>query len=158
MSFQNSRAKSKLSEFTKAAASMHIPDIAGRSKFNFSYFTRQEPGVDFSDLDDVRLKHLLEKLKHFSRKPLLELRKERNALFIVYTNWPQNSSFTKPSHISERVHWARFRLGSTLRLVGFIVPDDIDGTKDENGVLYDRNTFYVVFVDPDHKFWPTEER
>lgn len=155
--FGNSRAISRVKGFVETASSMHIPGIAGRSKFNFSYFIQQDPGLDFGDLVDSQLKDLLEKLKHFSRKSLLELTKEGAATFVVYKDWPPKSDFTWPSHVSKRVHWARFRLGSKLRLVGFVVPDDLNGVEDESGLIYDRNTFYVVFIDPDHKFWIGEK-
>ncbi|EGM71395.1 hypothetical protein SOHN41_01129 [Shewanella sp. HN-41] len=46
---------------------------------------------------------------------------------------------------------------SKVRLAGFVVPTSLDGKKNSEGILFNSNIFYVVFLDKDHEFWPTGE-
>jgi predicted component of type VI protein secretion system len=75
-----------------------------------------------------------------------------------YGAFPAKSSFTHPKYIPHQADWARFRLGSKVRLIGFTVPAELHKTPHrKSGELFDKNTFYVVFLDRDHIFYLTEE-
>ncbi|WP_419774118.1 hypothetical protein [Halarcobacter sp.] len=52
----------------------------------------------------------------------------------------------------------RFKLGSKIRLASFIITkkDFYDRENSKTKVRWETNTFYVVFLDEDHKFWKTE--
>ncbi|MBA55205.1 MAG: hypothetical protein CMK89_12190 [Pseudomonadales bacterium] len=141
-------------------------DILTRSKFNFSYFDNNPPGQDFIDWNTTsgnsKVVKLIGKLKEFTRQPLSHWENtkigkgkrggkgKRQSCLEVYKEFPRKSAFSHPAHVPEDVWWARFRIDNDTRLVGFVIPDKIECEKDEN---YDRNTFYVVFLDENHQFY-----
>jgi hypothetical protein len=95
----------------------------------------------------------------------LEQRVGRGGLTVLayYDNFPSRSDFKHPPHVPHDVTWARFRLGSKVRLIGFVLSEDVCRAKSkvatEGHVYpYDPNTFYVVFLDKDHKFYISEEK
>jgi hypothetical protein len=164
----NRRSNSKRDEFLNAVNSLTSLDTGNndhtlRCKFNFSYFTVQAAGQEFSDWSKPQLEKLLESLQEFSKSPLSHWRsvpvKGGPPIFSVYGNFPNNSEFSHPPHVPHQVEWGRFRLGSAVRLVGFVLPASYStqlhsGTK----TAFDCNTFYVVFLDRDHKFYKTERQ
>lgn len=75
-------------------------------------------------------------------------------MLAIYGDFPKKSDFKHPKHVPHQVKWARFRLESADRLVGFIVPYSYDGkTHSTTNFKFDYNTFYVVFLDENHRFW-----
>lgn len=144
--------------------SLESGDINDKCKFNFSYFdSSQKDGQNFQDWEHLELVKLLDKIKNYSEKPLSYWRNERIGggglkVLEIYGNFPKRSAFIHPKHVPHDVLWARFRMEGRVRLVGFVVPNNItchaDVTLKEP---YDRNTFYVVFLDKNHKFYLTEE-
>ncbi len=77
-----------------------------------------------------------------------------------YQSFPKKSNFKFPPHVPHDVIWSIFRLGSKVRLIGFVIPEKLSGKtiEDEAGkFVLDCNTFYVVFLDKDHKFYITED-
>ena len=140
-------------------------DLTKRCKFNFSYFvSNQDAGQEFKDWTHKQLVDLLRKLKGFTAKPLDFWRNERvgsNGLrvLVIYGNFPSNSDFVRPKHIPHQAQWGRFRLGSKLRLVGFTIPTELHRCPHRRtGEFFDKNTFYVVFLDRDHKFYLLEKK
>jgi hypothetical protein len=143
--------------------SLESGEIVERSKFNFSFFDgTQVHGQDFEDWSQNELTKLLLKLKNYSESSLESWRHQRIGggglkVFEIYGKFPKNSEFKHPKHVPHDVSWARFRLENLVRLVGFIVPK---GFKCPEGIKqtepFDSNTFYVVFLDRDHKFYLTE--
>ena len=58
-----------------------------------------------------------------------------------------------------QANWGRFRLESDMRLVGFVVPNEYhDLINEKTKLRYDKNTFYIVFIDPSHGFYLTKEK
>jgi len=155
---------------TLSQSDIETSDIATRCKFNFSFFdASQVAGQDFCEWDSQTglnsLAELMNKVKEYTKKPLsywLNQRVGGGGLKILayYGKFPEKSDFTFPSHIPHDVSWARFRLGNKVRLVGFVIPEKFSnkiynvGSKD---YWYDSNTFYVVFLDREHKFYKTEQ-
>jgi len=141
-------------------------DLTKRCKFNFSYFdAHQKAGQDFKDWTCKQLADLLDKLKAYSKNSLNHWRQERVggsglAVFSTYTKFPLNSDFEEPTKtIPHQALWSRFRLGSKIRLIGFIVPPEFHKKPHrKTGEYFDGNTFYVVFLDRDHKFYKTEHK
>ena len=77
----------------------------------------------------------------------------------IYGSFPKNSDFKHPKHVPHDGLWARFRLDNMTRLIGFMIPQDVDGKFDKDeGYRFDVNTFYVVFYDPGHCFYKTEKK
>lgn len=136
--------------------------LTKRCKFNFSYFEKQEASQDFVDWNADQLSGLFGKLREFSREPLsywlnMPVGKSGTVL-AVYGSFPARSDMTHPKHIPHQVQWGRFRLDLAGRLCGFIVPKGFDGTEHAGTkARFDSNTFYVVFLDRDHRFYKSKE-
>lgn len=130
-------------------------------KFNFKFFdAEQEHGSSFDDLTNEDAKKLLKKIVSFSGKSLNEWATENaggNGLTVYarYGDFPKPSGFKHPPHVPHEAVWGRFRLGNKYRLVGFVIPDSLNMVCKES-YCYEKNTFYVVFIDKEHKFYLTE--
>ena len=138
-------------------------DLTIRCKFNFSYFTVQEKSQDFGDWSQNELVKLLEKLKNYSGKSLNDWKNESagksGKVLSIYGKFPNKSEFSMPTHIPLEAEWGRFRLEQSVRLVGFVLPSSFHQTQHKKtGVQFDCNTFYIVFLDRDHKFYLTETK
>jgi hypothetical protein len=152
-------------------SSLDSCDIAARCRFNFSYFEgNQTSGQNFSDWQNntgaCSLGSLLEKIKSYTKEPLSYWRNERvgsKGLRVLahYEAFPKKSDFKHPPHVPHDVIWSRFRLGNMVRLIGFVIPEsmaDNEYTDNKNNKYpYDSNTFYVVFLDQDHRFFHSEQ-
>ncbi len=124
-----------------------------RCKFNFSYLDiNQNEVVDFDALSENELKNLTSKIKNFSEKSLEQLKKDKN--FLIYGDFPEKTKLKHPKFVPQKVKWGRFRLEGAFRLAGFVVPAKI-ANEHEN---LDTNTFYVVFLDINHKFYLSEKK
>lgn len=164
--FKNSRTELFIKELSRSASLEDKEnDLTIRSKFNFSYFdSSQAVGQNFSDWTNVQLNELLNKIKDFTTKPLEYWRRELTSnglsVLVTYGTFPTNkSSFTCPKHIPIQALWGRFRLGSKIRLIGFTVPVELHkNLHTETNEYFDKNTFYVVFLDRDHCFYRTEKK
>lgn len=130
-------------------------------RFNFNFFDRnQSHASDFEELGHEELLKLINKFVNFSDKSLLEWSNETaggHNLFVNYRNFPNPSEFKHPACVPHDVEWCRLRIGSKLRLIGFVVPPNLHGVAKDN-FYYDKNTFYLVFIDKEHKFYMTEKR
>lgn len=163
MNFRNTKKDAFLTSFPDIAFNSKNCNHAARCKFNFSYFDASQPaGQDFADWTHEQLCKLLVKLKEYGKLPLqywLTQRCGAGGLKVleIYGGFPSRSDFTKPKHVPTDVRWARFRLEGDMRLCGFLIPDDLDGTKSKNdGHTFDGNAFYVVFLDNSHAFYKTK--
>ena len=140
--------------------------LTQRCKFNFHYFTLQKAGQDFQDWNHQKLIKLLNKLKNYNENSLAywqkgPIGKGSGHVLEIYGNFPQkqNTDFISPKSIPLDVRWGRFRLDSASRLVGFVVPDKLHNTfHSATGEIFDKNTFYIVFLDKDHKFYKMEKK
>jgi len=157
----NSKRASFLSTIPQVSLNATENDLAQRCKFNFPYFVNSdEVGQDFGDWTKEELVKLLEKLKEYSKFPLSHWKTKKVAKYPVLVNYgsafPSNTDFTEPSHIPIEVEWCRIHLENKPRLIGFVVPDSYhDEIQDSNTFRFDKNTFYVVFLDNEHKFYKT---
>jgi hypothetical protein len=141
-------------------------DIINRSKFNFSYFDFNPPGQDFVDWNtsegNSKLVKLINKLKEYTRESLSYWENQkigkgrkggkgkRQSCLEIYKSFPKKSEFKHPSHVPEDIWWGRFRIDNDTRLAGFVIPKALNKNNE-----YDCNTFYVVFLDENHKFYMT---
>lgn len=137
-------------------------DLSIRCKFNFSYFEVQDCSQNFCDWTPDQLHKLLEKLKAYSRHPLEYWQGQvvgRGRVLSIYDEFPKKTDFTRPRHVPHQACWGRFRLESAVRMVGFVVPDNYAGKPHpQTKVQFDRNTFYVVYLDKDHRFYKMEKK
>ena len=154
----NKKKKRFLNKVSKEA-SLNKTDnnLAQRCKFNFSYFVNSDSaGQDFCEWTHDELIKLLEKLKEYSKFPLSHWKFQKVGKYPVFVNYgsafPSNTDFTEPSHIPIEVEWCRFHLENKPRLIGFVVPESYHD-KEQGSYRFDKNTFYVVFLDRDHRFY-----
>ena len=160
MSFNNSRKDAFLTRFPTASIDSKTDKLASKCKFNFGYFTNsQRAGQDFKDWSNEQLLKLLDKLVSYSKESLSHwenqpIGKGSGHVLEVYGKFPTNSDFEHPKHVPHQACWGRFRLESSVRLAGFIIPKDYDNKQQNSSSFkFCSNTFYVVFLDKDHKFY-----
>jgi len=86
------------------------------------------------------LEKLLLRLKYLGQYPALTVRQNKWIKEYHKVDYPPDSEFTEPKHVSN-VTWAVLHITPKSRevVVGYI----------ENDI------FYIVFLDKDHKFWPS---
>ena len=167
--FKNSKKASFLDSIPTSSIETESDKLTYRCKFNFHYMDfSQEVGQHFSDWNHNKLVKLLEKLKNYSEASLNYWTNQRigsknNKVLEIYESFPKNTKFTHPKFIPHEAHWARFRLESADRLIGFVLPPKFDDKLHDNNKVYgqsnkryDCNTFYVVFLDENHKFYLTK--
>lgn len=158
---KNSRKTSFLASIPTVSLDDESNSLTSKCKFNFSYFDVQS-GIsqDFQDWSHEELVKLLEKLKNYSEFSLTHWKREkvgRYSVFVVYDQFPINTDFTKPKHIPHQALWARFHLENKVRVIGFVVPDGYaDKAHPKTAQRFDTNTFYVVYLDKEHRFYKTE--
>ena len=158
---RNSRKKAFINSIPTISLDDENNNLTIRCKFNFSYFTiDSNVGEDFNEWSHNELVKLLNKLKNFSQKSLKDWENEtagKYPVFVKYDSFPPNTDFDIPKHIPHQAIWSRFHLENKARLIGFVIPDEYKNkihpvTKE----YFDTNTFYVVFLDKEHKFYKTE--
>ncbi|WP_275212928.1 hypothetical protein [Citrobacter freundii] len=163
--FGNSNAQKFLRGFEGLVSLDSVEcNLAKRCKFNFSYFiSNQKACGKLSDWDKATICDFFTKLIDYSSKSLSDLQmiglgKNRHNLLSIYDSYPKNSLFEQPRNIPHQARWGRIRLDQNKRLIGFVVPDDYHGYRHEGtGMHYDKNTFYVVFIDNEHGFYPLKK-
>jgi|SRR6185437_1418158 len=84
---------------------------------------------------------LLHMMKHIGNYSPIEVRQKK--LIKEYKKFPDHSKFNCPKHVGDVV-WAVMHITQNSKevVVGYI----------------DDDVFYIIFLDKDHKFWPTELR
>lgn len=159
--FGNEKKGSFLESIPRISIETEDNDLASRCKFNFSYFDVQPAGQAFGDWDHAQLVDLLEKLKEYCKCPLRHWENQRigksGRVLSIYGGFPGRSDFSPPRHVPFEARWGRFRVAQSVRLVGFVLASDLDGRPHRCGHSFCSNTFYVVFLDRDHRFYKTED-
>jgi len=156
--FNNTKKESYLKNFTLSSIDLDNDDITKRCKFNFSYMDFNQPaGQKFEDWGSNQLVKLLNKLKDYSRESLKYWNQQKigaNHVLEFYEKFPINSEFKHPKHVPHQAVWARFRLEGSVRLIGFVLPENYHKTLHKGtNEIFDCNTFYAVFLDANHKFY-----
>jgi hypothetical protein len=156
--FKNSGKEGFLSSIPTASIELDSDLLADRCKFNFAYFEVQDAGQSFSDLTHENMAGLFNKLKDFSKESLDYWRNQRvgksGYVLSTYGKFPSKSDFKQPKHVPHQAEWGRFRLDWASRLCGFTIPKCFDGKMHKgSGKLWCSNTFYIVFLDEEHKFY-----
>jgi hypothetical protein len=152
---RENKAKDKfLSSFPDLLVINRINEFKLNISFNFSYFDySQGPSSSYKNLKHEQLIKYLEKLKYYSANnksywAQQKIGSHKNNVLEIYKDFPRKSEFVHPKNIPLDVWWARFRLESDFRLIGFFIPDEIAS---EN--CLNNNIFYIVFIDEKHKFY-----
>jgi hypothetical protein len=164
MTFGNTKKDQFLESIPTVSLDDYENNHTERSKYNFSYFDNsQNAGQDFSDLTQSDLTQLFNKLKEYSKFTLAHWQTtpmgKHHHVLEIYGNFPTKTDFKPPSYIPHQAQWARFRLKAKERLIGFVIPESYhDNFHERTGLRFDKNTFYIVFLDMEHKFYKTEKR
>ena len=163
--YDNSRKRSRLASFPTVSIENREDQLTAKCKFNFSYMDFAQPaGQRFDDWSNDQLVKLLNKLVEYTKQPLKYWRtqaqrvgRRSHNVLELYDAFPLKSDFIHPKHVPHEAHWGRFRLENLVRLIGFVIPDDCQGKIHEGTkIMFDCNTFYVVFLDKNHRFWLTD--
>jgi hypothetical protein len=109
---------------------------------DFQYNKQIPPGQSYSEWqEDILLAYLLEKFGELCNVNRIEA--EQQKFIKVYGNFPKNSEFTNPFPDRD-LEWAVIMKikGQKGRVAGHIMG----------------HIFYVVFLDAEHKFFPSEKK
>lgn len=97
-------------------------------------------GQDFKNWECEKiLSMLMTRLRLISAYTIQEA--QENKILTIYGEFPINTDFKHPKHVSEGVKWARISIQGKERVAGYI----------------EDNIFYIVFLDKDHRFWISEK-
>jgi hypothetical protein len=109
-------------------------------KYSFEdYDSSQCVGFDkWEQLGQIR--PMFDKFFHYSKN--CKFKSMFDKKFKTYTTFPENSEFKFPENITQDARWASMHLGNKPCVIGHLVD----------------NTFYIVFFDPGHKFYPTKKK
>ena len=155
-----SRKERFLASIPQASIEAHGDTLAQRCKFNFSYFEKQSASQDFDEWSAPQLVKLLDKLKEYGKQALLHWQTETvgksGTVLSIYGKFPTRSDFSVPKHVPHQALWGRFRIDHSSRLIGFVLPREYDAERHASGARFDYNTFYVVFLDAEHRFYKSE--
>jgi hypothetical protein len=162
MTYVNDRRRAFLGSIPLKGFEHDDSEHASHCKFCFSYFTVQDAGQDFSDWELQKLSKMLHQLKNYGEFPLKHWKlkptgKGSGHVLEIYKGFPHNSAFKPPVGVPNDAEWGRFRLNFKTRLVGFVVPDRLHDMLHKSNHRFDANTFYVVFLDDEHRFYSTEK-
>lgn len=134
--------------------SLTLEIFDNKTSFSLQFFNNsQAEGSDFKDLTHDQLTKLCDKLKMYCKESLQYWKQQRiggrsNHVLEIYGEFPNPSGFTKPANIPQDVLWGRFRTEGDFRIPGFILSD-----QSSRILNLSKNTFYIVFLDPNHKFY-----
>lgn len=159
--FANKLKDAKIQSIIQNSLVEDLNNCAKRCKFNFHYMDfSQNYGSSFETCSN--LTKLMNKLKVFSEKSLAEWQitplGKSHILDVYGPNIPRGSKYIKPAYIPSGVHWARFHIEGDFRLIGFIIPNEHCDKEYQSGYRFDKNTFYCVFIDECHNFYPVKKR
>jgi hypothetical protein len=114
--------------------------------FSFKDFDETQPAKDPQTLEKWQKESLLKPL--FLR--LIDISKlsrdeaVKQAQIKVYGDFPPKTDFTHPKHVDQHVSWGVIKSigGQKGTVAGYII----------------ENTFYIVFLDQNHRFWISEKK
>jgi hypothetical protein len=133
------RGKSRLPGAIAEKSQLPIKPARKEMLFSFRDFDHTQ-GQTFAQWGDAELlRVLLDKMKEYSRKTIPEAQR---ASFTIYGAFPPHSRFTSPKHIIPDALWASMHIQGKECIAGHLID----------------NVFYVVFLDREHHFWPTEKK
>ncbi len=103
-------------------------------------FLDKNQGQSFKDWEKVGLlSKMSETLAAYCKE---SIRAKQGKRFKEYGEFPSKSGFTHPKHVAKDVNWSSLHITAKAVLGGFI----------------SGNTFFVVFLDKEHKFWVCEKK
>ena len=108
-------------------------------RFSFEFLDRNQ-GQSFADWEkDGLLAKTFDALSYYCKERVIE---KQGKNFKEYGEFPSKSCFVHPRHIEKDVNWCALHIMGRVVLGGFI----------------QGNTFFIVFLDKEHKFWISEKK
>lgn len=143
--------------------------LASFVKFNFKYLdvSREEEGFcSFLTLSDDQKKLIFEKIKEFSGNSKYHwecvAKLGKHHVLEKYTDDVLKEKCPPlPKHVPVDVEWYRWRLQWDFRLVGFFLAKGRWREEVKIGgdsYFLDPNAFYLVYIDPQHKFYNSSKK
>lgn len=135
--------------------------------FNFFFLTEdksvEESTIAYWEKEGLLSKHLT-KLQSYSKSSLKNMLCDQgmSRMFKCLRDksaQPSDARLHMPSAVPTCAEWYEFHLGGLQRLIGFIMPGEFHNEKFPNvdsEFMVNKNTFYVVFFDGAHDFWPSK--
>jgi hypothetical protein len=109
-------------------------------KYSFEDFDNQQ-SKSIDDWDKLgHLRPTFERFFHYSKNC-----KVKNAFddkFKTYGDFPKDSKFKFPSEVTPDANWGSMHIGGKPCIAGHLIKD----------------TFYIVFFDPEHEFYPVKKK
>jgi len=138
--------KEKYSRKENTREELKVSSIRELLTFSFKDLDESQPKNSPQSIksweQEKLLKALVEKIRDLSK--LTRDEAEKQQLIKVYGDFPLKTDFFHPSHVNEHVAWGVMKKigGQKGTIAGYLV----------------ENTFYVVFLDKEHKFWISEKK
>ena len=164
-SFGNKRKNQKV----KALSDQVLPTkgFIDSCSFNFFFLTEgqsvEKSTIAYWEKEGLFSKHL-SKLQDYSKRSLKGMMSDKGmrGMFKALRDkkaQPSDAKLHMPPEVPSCVEWYEFHLGGKQRLIGFLMPGELDGEKFpgvDSEFLISKNTFYVVYFDGGHDFWPSK--
>jgi len=143
---RTNRSKKKFSRKEEVREERKVSSIRELLTFSFKDLDETQPNnlpqTIKSWADDKILECLFERLRNLSKLTRDEAEKQQQVK--IYGDFPLKTDFFHPRYIDQNVAWGVIKAvgGQKRTVAGYIV----------------ENTFYVVFLDKDHRFWISEKK
>lgn len=163
-SFANSQKTKFLDSIPKSSIGSENDLLTAKCKFNFAYFSVQPKSQSFEKWTALQKEELFAKLKFYSNESLqywqtMPIGRGSGKVLSIYGKFPSPSDLTHPAHVPHEAQWGRFRLDCSARLIGFVLPTEYNDTiHPKTRKRFDCNTFYIVFLDAEHRFYKGKEK
>lgn len=142
--FQKHKQESFLQSVLKAKkqSSVNDPERLGNFQISLQYYNDDQPSTGTLRIWQAEgiLADAIEVLSGYCKRPLREqIDGEKFSLYQGFPT-PDKTDFTFPQNVPEDAHWARIHVKGKPVIIGHVVD----------------NTFFIVFLDKDHRFWLTK--
>lgn len=108
-------------------------------RVSFEYLDKSQ-GQTFKDWEqEGLLSKMNDTLASYCKEPI---HAKHGKKFKEYGEFPSKSGFAHPQHVAQDVNWSALHITGKAVLGGFI----------------SGNTFFVVFLDKEHRFWICEKK
>jgi len=153
----------------KALSDQVLPtkQLIDSCSFNFFFLTEnhnvEESTIAYWEKECLFSKHL-SKLQGYSKRSLKGMLSDKSfrGMFKCFRDksaQPSDARLHMPPTVPSSAEWYEFHLGGLQRLIGFVMPGNLHGETFpgiDSECTISKNTFYVVFFDGSHHFWPSK--
>jgi hypothetical protein len=109
--------------------------------FSLRFFDRSQ-GQNFKDWEDNELlAKTFTKIHEVSNLNVNEAKLKSIIKCYEKVDFPPNSKFNAPKHVPNNITWCSFHIQGKECVIGF----------------FEDNIFYIVFLDKNHEFWPSNK-